>query len=131
MWATFDQDWADDVCAVCDPVFDSADVGFVRQTSRDPGSDIITSLLWEADPLRFVERYPDSNIIESYGPEQWPPHCIDYWVYIDAGARQAQISIEGWNFRDEVLDLTGDGVHDGLNIGRLMARILSVPSPAP
>ncbi len=36
-------------------------------------------MLWEADPLRFAERYPDSGVVESYGP-QWPAPCIDYSV---------------------------------------------------
>jgi len=129
MKTAFDQSWADDVCRLCDPVFESADVGFVRQTAHDPGSGIITSLLWEADPVRFAERYPDSDVIESYGPDDWPPHCIDYWVYVDANARQAHISTEGWSSRDEILDLSGDGVHDGLAIGSAMARILRVPPP--
>jgi len=129
MGTAFDQNWTKDVCRLCDPVFDAADVGFVRQTSHDPDSGSITSLLWEADPIRFAVHYPDSEVIESYGPEEWPPPCIDYWVYVDASARHAQISVEGWSSRDQVLDLSGVGVRDGLNIGSAIARILRVPPP--
>lgn len=72
MAAAFDQRWADAVCSVCDPVFASADVGFVRQIQSDPADGLVQALLWEADPLRFAERYPDSRIVDSYGDE-WPP----------------------------------------------------------
>jgi hypothetical protein len=128
MVATLDQGWADAVCSVCDPVFESADVGFVRQVQRDRRGRI-DALLWEADPRRFAQRYPDSGIINSYGLDQWPPYCIDYWVYVDADACQARISVEGWNFGEEVLDLSGDGRLDGVRISDTMARILKVPPP--
>jgi len=124
----FGQRWADDVCRLCDPVFELADVGFVRQTSRGPASGVISSLLWEADPIRFAERYPDSGIIDTYGPE-WPPPCIDCWVLVESGERRAEISGEGWSFADEVIDLSRDGVRDGLSIGRVMATILRVTPP--
>jgi hypothetical protein len=62
------------------------------------------------------------------GKEQWPPPCIDYWIYVDGEAQQARISVKGWSPRDEVLDLSGDGVRDGLSIGDSVARILGVPS---
>jgi hypothetical protein len=128
MVATLDQGWADAVCSVCDPVFESADVGFVRQVQRDRRGRI-DALLWEADPRRFAQRYPDSGIINSYGLDQWPPYCIDYWVYVDADAYRARINVEGWNFGEEVLDLSGDGRLDGIRIGDAMARILKVPPP--
>jgi hypothetical protein len=128
MVAALDQSWADAVCSACDPVFESADVGFVRQVQRDPRGRI-DALLWEADPRRFAQRYPDSGIINSYGLDQWPPYCIDYWVYVDADAYRARINVEGWNFDEEVLDLSGDGRLDGVRIGAAVARILKVPPP--
>ena len=129
MAAAFDQRWADAVCSVCDPVFASADVGFVRQIQSDPADGLVQALLWEADPLRFAERYPDSRIVDSYGDE-WPPYCIDYWAYLDGPARQVRISTEGWSFVDDVLDMSGDGGLDGIEIGNAMARILKVAPPA-
>jgi hypothetical protein len=111
-----------------DPIFESADVGFVRQIQTDPGGEV-GALLWEAEPDRFAARYPDSRIIESYGQEYWPPGCIDYWVYVEAKSRQVRLSVEGWHGPDQILDVTGDGIHDGLAIGEAFAHILRVPSP--
>ena len=129
MRTALDRGWAEAVCSVCDPVFESADVGFVRQLHSEPVSGGITSLLWEADPRRFAERYPNSKIVDSYGQDQWPPPCIDYWVYVDEETQQARISVEGWNVGDQVVDLSGDGVRDGLIIADFVAGILRVTSP--
>ena len=128
MAGAFDQAWVEAVCSVCDPVFASADVGFVRQIQRDPVNRVVHARHWEADPLRFAERYPDRRIVDSHGDE-WPPPCIDYWVYLDGAARQARISTEGWGYVDDVLDMSGDGVLDGIGIGNAMARILRVLPP--
>jgi hypothetical protein len=59
----FDEVWAASVCKICDPVFESADVGFVRRVLRSE-TGLISALLWEADPQRFVERSPDSGLLE-------------------------------------------------------------------
>ena len=80
--ADFDAAWADEVVRLCDPVFEAADVGFVRQVMH-AGDDRtrVDALLWEAEPQRFAERYPESGIIETYGQEQWPGvPCIDFWA---------------------------------------------------
>jgi hypothetical protein len=126
----FDKQWADAVCAACDPVFTAADVGFVRQPSSDYGSDVVPALFWEAEPARFAQRYPDSGIVRSYG-DQWPAPCIDYWVYVDAAAGQARLSVEGWSLGQLSMDLTGDGARDGLALAEAFARILRVPPPLP
>jgi len=136
-----DRDWVEAVCRICDPVFESADVGFVRQMSVRRAGEIAfvglpemtdtaeeVALLWEADPGQFAERYPDSRIVESYG-EQWPNvPCIDYWVKVDGRDGQARLTIEGWPDPND-LSLTGDGTRDGLAIGTVVAAILRVPSP--
>lgn len=127
MGSQLDRTWAEAVCSVCDPVCASADVGFVNQILEEPGRGV-TALLWEADPHRFAERYPNSGVIESYGHDQWPPPCIDYWVYVNPEARQARISVEALS-DDETVDLTGDGLGDGQDIGDVLARILRVPAP--
>jgi hypothetical protein len=129
MDARLDRAWAEFVCSICDPICDSAAVGFARQIHEDPDRGV-TAVLWEADPRRFAERYADSGIVESYGPDQWPPPCIDYWVYVDAETRQARFSLEGPGPDDDVLTLTGDGHEDGLAIGHVLARVLDVPGPA-
>jgi hypothetical protein len=126
----FDRRWVEAVCLVCDRVFESADVGFTRQVSMDASVGFVMSLLWEADPIRFAARYPDSHIIESYGVEQWPAYCIDYWIYVEANTRQARLSVEGWKLSEQTVDLTGDGASDGITLGAIMAGILRVPKPA-
>ena len=85
--------WAEEVARVCDPVFEAADVGFVRQVSYagDEQNEVVY-LLWEADPQRFADRYPDSGIVETYGEDQWRAvHCIDYWVNLDQANRRCRL----------------------------------------
>lgn len=127
----FDEPWAEAFCDVCDPVFAAADVGFERQILSEGDSDDITALLWEADARLFAARYPDSGIVEAYGRDKWAGvHCIDYWVYVDAAARTAELRVEGWNSPSHLVPLKGDGARDGRVIGDLVARILRVPPPA-
>ncbi len=128
MGTEFDRVWAEAVCDVCDPVFAATDVGFVRQIHVDPGPRV-TALLWEAAPVLFAARYPDSGIVEAYGDQWSQVTCIDFWVYVDGELRQARTSTEGWDFAEQVLDLTGVGATDGQAIGDVMARILRVAPP--
>ena len=115
------------MCDLCDPVFASAEVEFVRQIHRKPDGEV-HALLWEADPALFAMRYPDSGIVESYGDQWADVHCIDYWVYLDIEG-QARLSTEGWQEVDDLLVLSGDGVADGVLIGTAIARILRVAAP--
>ena len=126
-----DHEWVEKVCAYCDPIFEAAQVGFVRQAVHsDEAGQVVNALLWEADPANFAARYPDSGIVESYGPEQWPDvHCIDYWVYVDHEQRRCRISVEGWNLPDLIIELHGSSGLDGAAIADTLARILAVPSP--
>lgn len=126
--ASLDAQWAAEVARICDRVFEAADVGFTRQVQHaDPQGVMPTSLLWEADPARFAERYPDSGVVESYGPDQWPGvGCIDFWVYVDRDAKQCRLSLEGWNLPEFVLELSGHGGLDGGSIAAVFARILGV-----
>jgi len=73
---TFDDAWADAVRRWCDPVFDAADCGFEWNGSAHDKADDgqSTSLLWEAVPQRFAERYPDSGIVEQWGGEEHGRH---------------------------------------------------------
>jgi hypothetical protein len=131
MRAALDQAWAQEVCAYCDPVFEAAKVGFVRQVQHaDEIRQVVTALLWEAEPLRFAAKYPDSGIVETYGEGQWPDvHCIDYWVYIDHENRRCRLSVEGWNLPDLSIELDGHSGLDGPAIADTFARILGVASP--
>lgn len=128
MAIALDEAWVQSVCAVCDPICESAHVGFVRQVSMASNGEAAT-LLWEAEPLLFVDRYPDSRIIEAYGQDQWPPPCIDYWIYLDAEKREARFSVEGLEPDNVLVHLTGDGREDGRALGQVLARILRVAAP--
>ena len=112
--------------AVCDPVFAAAGAGFTRNAGT--WSQEHPALLWEADPVRFAERYPDSGIESSYG-DQWPPPCIDYWAYVDPVELVAELSTEGWSHASVVVRLTGDGATDGAALARAFAEILRVGPP--
>lgn len=122
---TIDLAWCDAVRAACDPVFLAADAGFVWNDLLrfSPGRP---TLLWEADPQRFAARYPDSGVAESYG-DQWPPPCLDYWVYVEPQEMTARLSTEGWAVPDPTLPLTGDGSRDGAALAARFAAILRVP----
>ena len=82
-------------------------------------------MLWEADPVRFAARYPDSGIEESYG-DQWPPPCIDYWIYLDPDARVAKVCTEGWSWPDQEFALSGVGVEDADRLGDYLAQVLQI-----
>lgn len=119
---TVDLAWLDAVRTACDPVFAAADAGFEWNEHFDADRP---TLLWEADPTRFAARYSDSRLERSYG-DQWPPPCIDYWVYVDPVRMTARLSVEGWNLPDTTLDLTGDGAVDGQLVAAAFAAVLRV-----
>jgi hypothetical protein len=124
-----DLKWRDAVRAACESVFAAADVGFAWSDSVTFNPSQPT-LLWEADPLRFAARYPDSGLEVGYG-EQWPPPCIDYWIYVDPVKMTARLSVEGWSRLYETVDLTGDGSQDGRELAARFGAILRLPPSAP
>lgn len=123
-----DLTWRDAVRAACEPVFAAADVGFEWNESVAFDREH-PALLWEADPARFAARYPDSGIEEAYG-EQWPPPCIDYWVYVDPLVMTARLSAEGWSGLNDAVSLTGDGSRDGRVLAAKFGAVLRVVPPA-
>jgi hypothetical protein len=117
-----DRAWAEQVAAICQPVFDGADVGFRAHPPQ------AAALLWEAAPQAFAARFPDSEIIESYG-DHWPPSGIDYWVYTHPDTMTVELSLEGWGLMREEYAVTGDAGADGPLIARRFAEVLRVPLP--
>lgn len=116
--------WGEAVVAAVNPIMDAAGVGFTLNSGVGDPDGRVTTLLWEAVPARFVERYPDSWVVESYGPEQWPHvTCIDYWVYVEARKGHCRFSIEGFDDPAPV-PLTGDGEVDGAAIAAAFAGVL-------
>jgi hypothetical protein len=122
----FDPAWRDAVRDACEPIFESADVGFSWNETHFNADG--PTLLWEADPERFATRYPDSGIESSYG-DQWPPPCIDYWVYVESPAMAARLSVEGWNASDQRVNLSGERRWGGRVLATRFATILRVPPP--
>lgn len=123
MTREFEPEWSAIVCRRLDPLFSSTDAGFSRSAPAEPTTGVVDDMLWEADPIRFAERYPDSGIIESYG-DQWPAPCIDYWVYVDVESRVATLSTEGWAFDNQQIPLSGTGAEDAERLHERLARIL-------
>jgi hypothetical protein len=119
--------WRDAVRAVCDSVFAAAAVGFEWNSGSTWDTDH-PALLWEADPLLFAARYPDSGIEDSYG-DQWPAPCIDYWVYVDPDSSTAHLAVEGFSEPDRDLALSGDGARDGAMLAEVFASILRLDPP--
>lgn len=121
---TIDLAWRDAVRAACEPVFLAADAEFEW---NDDGhfDEESPALLWEAEPQRFAERFPDSGIEESYG-DQWPPYCIDYWIYVDPKRMTATLSPEGWNVFEETMSITGDGARDGKTLAAWFSGVLGL-----
>lgn len=117
----FDDDWQPVVCRHLDALFDDAGAGFSRSSEAKNGQ--VEDMLWETDPISFAERYPDSGIEESYG-SQWPPHCIDFWIYVDVNRRLARLSTEGLHARFDKIPLTGRSDVDARAIGEVVAPIL-------
>ena len=119
----FEPEWSAIVCRRLDALFYSTAAGFSRSSPAQPVTGVVDDLLWEADPLQFAERYPDSGIVESYG-EQWPAPCIDYWVYVDVETRMATLSTEGWSHDNQEIALSGNGAEDADRLHEHLARIL-------
>lgn len=125
MAEVFEPEWTAIVCRRLDALFGSVDAGFTRHSPQQPETGLVGDMLWEADALRFAERFPGSGIEESYGP-QWPAPCIDYWVYVDVASREARLSTEGWSAEAQVIELSGDGAADGDRLAEALAGILGV-----
>jgi hypothetical protein len=125
----FDDDWTVAVCAVLDALFLGASAGFSRTARAQPRPGVVEDLLWEADPVLFAERYPESGVVASYGG-QWPPTCIDFWVYVDAPTRRAVLSTEGEGAQPPPVELTGRGGVDAARLAAVLGEILSVPTQA-
>lgn len=122
---TLGRAWVDAVIVHLQPVFDAADVGFECNQVNE------SAMLWEADPRQFAERYPDSDIIATYGVDQWPSvHCIDFWFYLDRGAEgEVLVSFEGWHSAHGPVAVTGDPDIDGSALAQMLSTHLRLDRP--
>ncbi|GAB3821130.1 hypothetical protein GCM10028820_28740 [Tessaracoccus terricola] len=111
------------MCERLDTVFESGGAGFARSLPRQPQSGTAEDMLWETTPEKFLERYPDSGIVESYGPQS-PPMCIDFWIYLDVESRRATLSTEGLGAGTPEVELSGDGFEDANRLEKVVAQAL-------
>lgn len=125
MAAGFEPEWTAIVCSRLDCLFEATGAGFSRSMPGEPVNGQVGDMLWEADPIRFVERYPESWIIESYG-DQWSAPCVDYWIYIDVESRRATFSVEGFTVDPEDVVLTGNGAQDAERLRKILANALRI-----
>lgn len=125
MTSRFDDDWMAVVCGRLDRVFEEANAGFVRSAPQGAPGGPVDSLLWEADAESFLARYPDSGIREAYG-DQWPPPCIDHWVYVSPTSTQADLSLEGCDPEFTSLPITGNADEDSDRIAHAIAKALDI-----
>lgn len=121
----FDPQWSEVVCTRLDSVFEAASAGFVRSLPREPQDGTLEDMLWETTPEKFLERYPDSRIVESYGPQS-PPMCVDFWIYLDVASRRATLSTEGLGGDPPEVELSGHGVEDANRLTELVAGALKI-----
>jgi hypothetical protein len=106
------------------------------------GDGRLVAVLYEADPLDFLRRYPQTRLDESYG-DQWPAPCVDLWLKFDWDAGRAELDLEGFEVLDDldasgreglaqrVAELSGDVNEDAHMIATGLALVLGVSPPGP
>lgn len=126
-----------------DPVLASAGFGWNSATSGAEADARVVRVLYEADPVDFVHRYPRTHLPDSYGEGQWPPACVDLWLDFDRESRRVELDLEGFDVLDElraagrrdlaerITRLTPDADEDARVIATALAVVLGVPGPSP
>jgi hypothetical protein len=101
----------------CDPVFERARATFHRQVLDG------SSLLYSADPIEFLLKYPDSEVDESYG-NLWPPLDVDYWVQVSPGGESIRVVAEGWQQPERFISLLDPSIDVAQETADHFARLL-------
>ncbi|MDF8265597.1 hypothetical protein [Luteipulveratus flavus] len=123
----FDQAWIRAVKSRCDETLQRADVGFTAQDIHDEHG-AVTAIMWQANPQRYAERYPDSAIVDSYG-SQWPEvRDINCTLKLDESPHAVGLAIEGWGLPEVFVRVDQRGDRDGVQIANLLSRIFAVPN---
>ena len=124
-----------------DPVV--AQAGFTwNESGREVDSaGRLNAVLYEAGPLDFVTRYPESDLRESYDPDEWPPPCVDLWLEFDWNENRTDLNLEGFHVTQHLAAsghqgvatratrLTDDPEDDARVIASALACVLGVSGP--
>lgn len=70
------------------------DAGFELSSFVISEDEHMVGVVYEAEPLDFLRRCPQSRLDESYG-DQWPAPCIDLWLNFYRDARRIELELEG------------------------------------
>lgn len=126
--------WADPVTARAGFTWNES-----GHSSRPDGR--LSAVLYEADPIDFMRRYPESDLQDSYPEDEWPPPCVDLWLKFDWGHRRTEVYLEGFEVVEHLRSsghaglamratrLTDDGDEDARMIATALATVLGVPGP--
>lgn len=118
-----------------DPVL--AEAGFEQSSFVITEDEQMIGVVYEADPVDFLRRYPQSGLDESYG-DQWPAPCVDLWLKFYRDVRRIEVDLEGIEVLDQlrasgqdalaerVTQLSGDLDADAQVIADALARVLGM-----
>lgn len=118
-----------------DPMLSEA--GFELSSFVITEDEQMIGVVYEADPVDFLRRYPQSGLDKSYGA-QWPAPCVDLWLNFYRDARRIEVDLEGIEVLEQlqasgqdalaerVTQLSGDLDADVQVIADALARVLGL-----
>jgi hypothetical protein len=124
-----------------DPVVAQAGFRWNEHAQEVDRAGRLNAVLYEAVPLDFVTRYPESDPQESYHPDEWPPPCVDLWLEFDWNESRTDFNLEGFEVTQDLAAsghqgvatratrLTDDPEDDARAIASALAYVLGVSGP--
>lgn len=124
-----------------DPVVAQAGFRWNEHAQEVDRAGRLNAVLYEAAPLDFVTRYPESDLQESYPPDEWPPACVDLWLKFDWNENRTDFNLEGFEVTQDLAAsghegvatratrLTDDPEDDARAIASALAHVLGVSGP--
>jgi hypothetical protein len=124
-----------------DPVVAQAGFAWNESGQNVDRAGRLNAVLYEAAPLDFVTRYPESDLQESYDPGEWPPPCVDLWLEFDWNEKRTTLNLEGFHVTEHLAAsglesvatratrLTDASQDDARMIASALACVLGVSGP--